>query len=500
MSNNEEKKKPDLNQEISDELFDISNNESTKKWAWLSNIHPLVVVFLIIILLSLATYIIPGGQFQRYEAKIDALGGETRELIIPGSFQFTESNPQGFSDIWTSFMEGAIEASDIGFSIFLCAGAFYAIIATGSITKGINSLAKRFGNKTHILIPICIFVFGLGGATYGMYEDSIPFILVLVPLALSMGYDSAVGLMTVHFSVVVGSAFGFISPFSLGIGQALAEVPMLSGMAVRIVSWAIAMIFTTFFILRYASKVRKNPKLSPFYEDDKIKKETTDNIDVTSLEGLSFRDVLVLISLATGLGIMIFGVIKLGWWFNEIGSIFLFMGIVIPLIGGMKVNKMISENITGMTTVMSAVLLISASRIMTAILKNSNTMDTILYYLSNTLVEMPKIFSVIVIFFISGIMMLFIQSSSGLAATLMPIIAPLADLLGIPRQTIVSAYAMGSGAFGWIAPWEGVNFAMCSLAGVRFFKYLKLAGKFVLTVYVPLSIITLIVMTLINFS
>lgn len=486
--------------EMTDDIYDISKSEETKKWAWLSNIHPLVIVFGIIVLISLATYIIPGGAYERYEVAIDALGGDTRELIVPGSFHFTESIPQGFSEIWTSFMEGAMEAADISFSIFLCAGAFTAIIATGAVTNGINSLAKRFGTRAYILIPVCVFAFGLGGATYGMYEDSIPFILVLVPLALAMKFDSMVGLMTVHFSVAVGASSAFMNPFCVGVGQALAEVPMLSGIAVRILLWAVMMAATSAYILRYAFKVKKNPELSPCYEEDLKKRIEYEEFDTSKLQGLNKREALILVLLAIGMGIMVYGVIAKGWWFNEIGSIFLFMGIVIPLVGGLSVNEMISKNIEGMTTVISAVLLISASRVITAILSNSNTMDTILYYMSGALTEMPKIFSVIIMFFVSSFMMLFVQSSSGLAATLMPIMAPLADLLEISRQTVVSAYALGTGTFGWIVPWEGVNFAMCSLAGVAFFKYLKQAAKFVFTVYIPISIIALILMTILNYK
>lgn len=487
-------------QEIPDDIYDISKAEETKKWAWLSNIHPLVIVFVIIILVSLATYVIPGGTYERYEVEIDALGGDTRELIVPGSFHFTESIPQGFTKIWTSFMEGALDAADISFSIFLCAGAFTAIIATGAVTNGINSLAKKFGTKAYILIPVCVFAFGLGGATYGMYEDSIPFILVLVPLALAMRFDSMVGLMTVHFSVAVGASAAFMNPFCVGVGQALAEVPMLSGIAVRILVWAVMMTATSIYILRYAFKVKNHPELSPCYEEDMKKRANLKDFDTSKLQGLNMREGLVLILLAIGMGIMIYGVITKGWWFNEIGAIFLYMGIIIPLVGGLSVNDMISKNIEGMTTVISAVLLISASRVITAILSNSNTLDTILYYMSSALTEMPRIFSVIVMFIVSSLTMLFVQSSSGLAATLMPIMAPLGDLLGISRQTIVSAYAFGTGTFGWIVPWEGVNFAMCALAGVSFFKYLKQASKFVFTVYIPLSVLALILMTIFNFS
>lgn len=476
------------------------NGENAGKMRFLANLHPLVIVFGIIVLVAISTYFIPGGQYDRIEVPISALGGDTRDLVVPDSFHEVDSVPQGFSELWTAFMAGAIEAADISFVIFLCAGAFYAIIATGAVSNGIHSLARRFGTKAYILIPACVFAFGLGGATYGMYEDAIPFILVLCPLALALGFDSMVGLMTVHFSVAVGASAAFLNPFAVGVGQALAEVPLMSGVGVRVLLWMVMMAATSIYILRYALKVKKNPELSLCYEEDIINRERYGDLNSDNLPHLGGRGALTLILLALGMGIMVYGVIEQGWWFNEIGSIFLFMGIIIPVVGGLSLREMIDKNIEGMTTVISAVLLISASRVITAILYNSNTMDTILHSLSNALSTFPDVISVVLMFLVSSVTMLFVQSSSGLAATLMPIMAPLADLLEIPRQTIVSAYALGTGTFGWIVPWEGINFAMCSLAGISFFKYLKKAAHFVFTVYIPIAVVALILMTVFNYN
>ncbi|MEG2298273.1 MAG: Na+/H+ antiporter NhaC family protein [Anaerovoracaceae bacterium] len=201
-----------------------------------------------------------------------------------------------------------------------------------------------------------------------------------------------------------------------------------------------------------------------------------------------------------GLGLIVYGVLKQSWWFEEIASVFLFMGIIIPLVGGLKINQLINQFLEGMSSVLSAVLLISASRVITKILEDSNTMDTMLHGLSNVLADMPKVICVIVMFAVASIAMLFIQSSSGLAAALMPIMAPLADILKIPRQIVVSAYAFGTGTFGWVAPWEGINYAMCTMAGVDFFKYLKEAIKFVFIVYIPTAVVGLILMTIFNYG
>ena len=179
--------------------------DPTQKWKCISNLHPLSIVFVIIVLFALLTYVIPGGAYDRYEVTIGALGGETREVLDPESFHNIPSNPQGFLQLWTAFFDGAVEAADISFLIMICSGAFTAIIATGAITQGIHSLVKRFGSKSYAIIPVCVFAFGMAGAAAGLYEETIPFILVLVPLMVSMGFDSMVGLMVVHFAVASGA-------------------------------------------------------------------------------------------------------------------------------------------------------------------------------------------------------------------------------------------------------------------------------------------------------
>ncbi len=474
--------------------------DPTQKWKFISNLHPLSIVFVIIVLFSILTYVIPGGAYDRYEVTIGALGGETREVLDPESFHNIPSNPQGFLQLWTAFFDGAVEAADISFLIMICSGAFTAIIATGAITQGIHSLVKRFGSKFYAIIPVCVFAFGLAGAAAGLYEETIPFILVLVPLMVSMGFDSMVGLMVVHFAVASGASTPFLNPFNLGVGQALAEVPMMSGIVVRFILWVIMMALTSVYILRYAFKVRANPTLSICYESDCKKREMYNASALDELEGMNKRSMLVLLMVLAGFSVVVYGVLQHGWWFGEIASVFLYMGIVIPLVGGLSVNEMISKFMEGMASTLSAVLMISASRVISAILTNSNTMDTILHFLSGSLTEIPKMVSVLVMFAISAVSMLLVQSMSGLAATMMPIMSPLSDLLGISRQVMVSSYVFGTGALATLVPWEGINYAMSNLAGVDFFGYLKELAKFTFLVYIPFCVISLIFMTVFNFT
>lgn len=465
------------------------------RWDFLNDLHPFVVIAGVILLIVLATYFVPGGTFERKSVEVI---GMTRDVILPGSFQFIESNPQGFTEVWTYFMQGAVEASDIIFTVFLCAGALNAIIYTGAINAGISSLVSRLKDKAFLLIPVMIFAFSLGGAVYGMYEDAVPFILVMVPLMLTLRFDSALAVMVVQLGCVVGSAAGFLNPFAVGIGQALAEVPMTSGMGVRIAMWFFMTLGTAIYVMRYALKVRKDPSASLSFDDDIANRQKFSG-QTLHLEKFTLRHKLVLGLLALGFGIMIWGVMRQGWWFNEIGSIFLIMGVVIPLLGGLRLNTMIEKFMEGMGTMLTAACLLAASRIIFFVLTNSNIMDTLLYYISNSLNQFPDVISVWLMYAVSSISMTVVNSSSGLAATLMPIMAPLADVLGISRQLAVTAYQLSTSTLGFWMPWDGITFAMCSLAGISFFKYLKQCMHYVFTFYIPACLIALTVLTFIKF-
>lgn len=466
------------------------------RWSFLNDLHPFVVVFFVILITVGATFFVPGGAFERTEVTVI---GMTRDVIIPGSFQYAESVPQGPLEIWTYFMQGAVEASDIIFTIFLCAGALTAIIHTGAVAAGIGALVDKLKSRSIILIPVMVFAFSLGGGVYGMYEDAVPFILVMAPLMLMMSYDSAVAVMVVQLGCVVGSSACFLNPFAVGIGQALAEIPMTSGIGVRLIMWFLMTLGTAIYVTRYAIMVKKNPELSISKEEDAANRDRFKHNSVT-IEKFTWRHRLVLLLLAAGFGIMIFGVMKLEWWFNEIGSIFLLMGVIIPLVGGMKVNEMIEKFMEGMGTMLTAACLMGASRIIFFVLTNSHIMDTILFYISNSLDSLPDVVTVWLMYAVSSVSMTVVNSSSGLAATLMPIMAPLSDVLGISRQLAVTAYQLGTSTFGFWMPWDGITFAMCSLAGINFFKYLKRCAHYVFTFYIPASIVLLTVLTFIGFK
>ena len=465
---------------------------------FMSNINPLVIVFLMCVGFSLLTYIVPGGQFERHTVMVM---GRAREIVVPGSFHHAQSYPQGFLQLWTVFMRGAVEGAERSFVIMLSAGALTAIIATGAINAGIRALIGKAGRFGIFFIPVIVFAIGLCGSTFGMYEEAIPFILILAPLMLAMGFDSMVGVFILYWGVAIGFACGITNPYNVAIGQAIANVPLYSGAWFRVVSFLVFMSITSIAIMRYAHRVHKDPTRSLSREED-IENRARLHTDSVAAEdyAMNTRRALVLILLAVGFGILMYGLMVHGWGFREIGSLFLWMGIIIPLAGGMSVKTMIEKNIEGMKSVVIAVVMMSAAQILYFILNDARILDTMLNYFAAYLGKMPEVVIAYVMFGISALTAALLGSASGTAATLMPILAPLADVLHFSKQIVVLAFQFATGAFNFWMPWDGIAFTVCSMAGVKFFKYIRYTAKFAVLVYFPTALLMLLIAVVIKYQ
>ena len=464
---------------------------------FMSNINPLVIVFLMCVAFSLLTYIIPGGEFERHTVMVM---GRAREIVVPGSFHRAQSYPQGFLQLWTVFMRGAVEGAERSFVIMLSAGALTAIIATGAINAGIRALIGKAGRLGIGFIPVIVFAIGLCGATFGMYEEAIPFILILAPLMLAMGFDSMVGVFILYWGVAIGFACGITNPYNVAIGQAIANVPLYSGAWFRVISFVVFMSITSIAIMRYAYRVRKDPTWSLSHEED-VENRVRLNTDAIAEDyAMNARRALVLILLAVAFGILMYGLMVHGWGFREIGSLFLWMGIIIPLVGGMPVKTMIEKNIDGMKSVVIAVVMMSAAQILYFILSDARILDTMLNYLAGYLGKVPEVVIAYVMFGISALTAALLGSASGTAATLMPILAPLADVLHFSKQIVVLAFQFATGAFNFWMPWDGIAFTVCSMAGVKFFKYIRYTAKFAVLVYFPTALLMLLIAVVIKYK
>ncbi len=427
-----------------------------------------VIVFALIILAAVATWVVPGGSYERVS---EQFGGVTREVPVVGSFTFQESHPQ-LLEVFTAPMQGFLRLAEIVAFIFLVGGAFYILNETGAIAAGTNQLVRKLKGREILIIPIVMTFFSLFGAVFGMCEEAMPFVLIFVPLALSLGYDSFVGISLSFLAAGVGFAGAFLNPFTLQIAQGLAGVPLVSGWEYRIVVWVIVTATTTAWIMIYAARIRKDPTRSPMYELDTKRREEILR-QQSEMGAFTMRHVLSLIVLFAGVVGMILGVSLAGWYITELSALFLAMGVLSGIVAGQSPNTLAKNFILGVKDMASAALVVAFTGGIIIVLENGNIMDTILYGLSSMTSKMPRMLSADAMYVMQMALNFFIPSGSTKAALTMPLMGPLADLSGLTRQTAVLAYQLGDGFTNMIIPTSGVTIGTLAMAKIPYERWFK---------------------------
>lgn len=427
-----------------------------------------VIVFCLILLAALATWLVPGGAFERAEFKD---GENIRKIIVKDSFKFQENNPQHFA-VFDAPLKGFIRMADIIGFIFLVGGAFYVFEKTGAISAAIAETVRMMKGREKLIIVIVMTIFSFFGAFFGMCEEAMPFVLIFVPLALALGYDSITGLCFSFLAAGVGFATAFFNPFTLQIAQKFAEIPPISGWRYRLLVWIVATALTIFWTVRYAEKIRKNPELSPTYESDRLRRMELEKESHETGPFNRFHGMVLLVMLA-GIIFLFYGVLKLNWYITELAALFLAMGVIGGLAGRMKPSELARAFISGAKDIAGAALIIAFATGIIIILENGKIIDTILYGMSRLTGETMPLLSSYIMYGVQAFLNFFIPSGSTKAALTMPLFAPLADLTGITRQTAVLAYQFGDGFTNMIIPTSGVTVGTLAMARVPFDKWFK---------------------------
>jgi len=427
-----------------------------------------VIVFALIIISAILTWILPGGEYEREQKEVK---GVERTVIVEGTFRKTESDPQGF-EIFTAPIKGFLKLGEIIAFIFIVGGAFYMLNETGSITAGIGKLVGVLEGKEFLIIPIVMVIFSLFGAVFGMCEEAMPFVLIFVPLAISLGYDSIVGVCLTFLAAGVGFAGAFINPFTLQIAQGLSGIKPLSGMGYRVLIWFIVTGFTIAWVMVYAAKIKKDPQKSVMYDFDRERRRELKK-QQDSIREFTWRHGACLLILLLGIVFMIVGVIVFQWYIKEIAGLFLAMGLASAIVAGQGMNEIANSFIKGCRDIVSAALVVGFVGGIIVILEQGGIMDTILYYMAQSVSGMPKIIAADVQYIIQLAFNFFIPSGSTKAALTMPVMAPLADLSGITRQTAVLAYQLGDGFTNMIIPTSGVTVGTLAMAKIPYEKWFR---------------------------
>lgn len=433
--------------------------------------HTYAIIFSIIILATIATYVLPAGQYERIEEA-------GRTVVIENSYTKVQQDPVSIFEMFTAIPHGMQAGARIIFYIFLVGGAFGIIRATGAIESGVNTLVQKMQGSGIVLIPISMIVFSILGFSTGMSEETIIFVPIGIAIARALGYDALVGTAMVSIGAASGFIGGMLNPFTVGVAQEIAQVKLFSGIEFRAVVYIFILIVAITYVMRYAQKIQRDPKKSIMYDLEQTAKKV--NItEIDTFDKFTVRHIGVLLTLCTGIIVNMYGVFKLEWFLDELAANFIIVGFIAGLIGGLGINKTFDALIDGMKLVAFGALIVGFARAILVVLESGVIIDTIVYSLVQLISQLPQTLNAVGMFAVQVIINFFIPSGSGQAATTMPIMVPIADLLGMERQVAVLAFQYGDAITNSIIPTSAALMGYLAIAGVPYERWVKFIWKLI---------------------
>lgn len=514
--------------------------------------HTFTIVFALIVMAAVCTWFVPAGEFVRESITVQNADGSTttRDVVQNGSFHFVESQPQTWQ-IFSALFNGFVDKADIIVFILMVGGAFWILNNSHAIDVGVMAFLRKvlrlnkyaFFQKLgveNIIISLIMIMFSLFGAIFGMSEETIAFVIIFVPLAISMGYDSIVGVCMCYLAAHVGFAGAMLNPFTIGIAQGIADLPIFSGLGYRLFCWAILTTVGIAFVLWYANRIKRHPEKSPMYKLDDYWRERAQQQNVAAVEyhspavawvlygilsvvlvvcsilmpttsvavggeraDLVVLPVLAVLFIVSGyfmlrksvhffiLDLLLFticflvvGVLGYGWYVMEISALFLAMGICSGIADGQNADGIAKLFLAGCKDILSAALVVGLASGIIFILRDGKVIDTILYGLTCSLAETGEVASLGVMYIFQTLLNLIMPSGSAKAALTMPIMSQFADLINISRQTTVLAFQFGDGFTNMITPTSGVLIACIGVAKIPYATWVKWVWKFILSLIV----------------
>lgn len=416
--------------------------------------HPLTLLCGCILAAAALSYVLPAGEFQRQD---DPATG--RSVVMAGTYEQVERSPVNFFDAVVAIPKGMGEAADVIFLVFLIGGAFTVVDKTGALRNGMSWLVRTLEGRTILVIPIVSLAFATGGVLENMQEEIIALVPVLLILTRRVGFTPLTAVSMSAGAAFVGSAFSPINPFQVGIAQGLAELPPLSGWAFRMVFLALALGFWIWTTMRYAAKTQTEPEIIEGEEDHPV----------------SSRDGIVLGLVLATFAVLVYGLMELGWDFDQMSALFFIMGAVAGIVGGLKIAGTAQAYVTGFREMAYAALLIGFARAIFVVLEQGRIVDTIVNGLFTPLADLPLGLSAMGMVAAHTLVHVPVPSVSGQAVLTMPLLVPLSDLLGMSRQVTVLAYQYGAGLCDLLTPTNGALLAILAAGGVRYEEWFKFA-------------------------
>jgi uncharacterized ion transporter superfamily protein YfcC len=440
-----------------------------------------VIMFGLVACAAVLTWMVPAGAYDRTEIQVEGVG--TRQVVVPGSFRYVERDDTSALGTLAHSAGMVFKAPILGFTdpdaapiiafVLLIGGAFAVMQKTRAIDAALYRLvhaSRRSRALELLLLPIFMTLFSLGGATFGMAEETVPFVLIFVPLALALGYDSITGAAIPFVGSAAGFAAAFFNPFTVGVAQGIAGLPPFSGAAFRVGLWAVVTAVTIAFVMWHARRVRRNPAASPTFAIDEVKRR--DGLHLADVDvPFTRRHAAVLAIFFIGIAVLVWGVLPtarggLGWYIVEIAALFVALGVLMGAAGGLGASGTSAAFMEGIGQLAATAVIIGVARGILIVLQDGQVIDTVLYAMASALEGTTSAGAATLMFAVQTAINVFVSSGSAQAALTMPLMAPLADLIGVTRQTAVLAFQMGDGFTNMIIPTSAVLMGLLTLAGI----------------------------------
>lgn len=426
------------------------------------------LIFSIMLVVAALTWLMPAGQYNTIEK-------DGRTYTVAGSYHQVSSSPQGLGAVLTAPAKGFEDCADIIVFIFITGAIFTILERTGTVNAFVLGTSYLFSKRERLkkwFIPASMILFSLGGAVFGMEEETLIFIPLFIPLALSLGYDTVVGVSIPFLGAWVGFGSAFMNPFTVGISQGIAQLPLYSGIGYRLMVWGICTATVIGFMMWYAERVRKNPTLSITYQaDEKRRKEL--NLNVLEKPEFKTSHWLIAAIFALGMGTLVCGVAVWHWYIVEISGLFLAVGLISAVVGRLTLNQTTDAIIDGARSMVSVAIMLALARAIVVIASDGKILDTVLHAIASALGNMHPLAAVEGMFVAHTFINFFVASGSGQAVLTMPVMIPLSDLLGISPQLSILAYQFGEGWTNAIIPTAPVTMAAIGMAKIPWLTWAK---------------------------
>lgn len=424
--------------------------------------HPLVLLIGCLLVAAAASWVVPAGQYDRRD---DPATG--RRVVVAGTYHAVPRAPVGPFEAMVAIPKGMDDAASVIFLVFIVGGAFTVVDRTGALRWGVDWLVHHLRGKAALVVPIVTLAFAAAGALEHLQEEIIALLPALLVLTRGFGMDALTAVSISLGGAAVGAAFSPIDPFQVGIAQKIAGLPLLSAALYRLAFMVPALGIWIWGTLRHVARSRG---------------AAADQTSA-SAAALPARLGIVLPLVVVTFAVFIYGVLKLGWDFEEMAALFFVMGAIAGLVAGLGLTGTIQAFLDGAASMTFAALVIGFARGIYVVLDQGRIIDTLVHGLFTPLGTLPVALSAEGMIAAHALVHLPVPSVSGQAVLTMPVLIPLSDLLGLSRQVTVLAYQYGAGLCELLTPTNGAMMAILAAAGVRYETWLRFAVPITLLLY-----------------